>query len=103
MWRCCQNGVKIINNAANFFGNGSRPGGILVAPGPISKEKAEEIQARWNQNYSGANYGKTAVIGDGMTYTVLGMSAADSQCLSFWRCLAVWSVVCLMFHLLRLA
>ncbi|MGK6755229.1 hypothetical protein ACKUV4_015385 [Acinetobacter baumannii] len=32
--------------------NGSRPGGILVAPGPISKEKAEEIQARWNQNYS---------------------------------------------------
>ncbi|MFE1617261.1 phage portal protein, partial [Acinetobacter baumannii] len=26
-------GVKILNNAANFFGNGSRPGGILVAPG----------------------------------------------------------------------
>jgi len=72
-------GVKIIKNGSSFFGNGSRPGGILVAPGSITKEKAEEIQTRWNQNYTGANFGKTAVIGDGMTYIPLGISAADSQ------------------------
>jgi len=89
-------GVKIIKNAANFFGNGSRPGGILVAPGPIAKEKAEEIQARWNQNYSGSNYGKTAVIGDGMTYTVLGMSAADSQMLELLEMSG--RVVCSVFN-----
>ncbi len=89
-------GVKILNNAANFFGNGSRPGGILVAPGPIAKEKAEEIQARWNQNYSGSNYGKTAVIGDGMTYTVLGMSAADSQMLELLEMSG--RVVCSVFN-----
>ncbi|MGK6752507.1 phage portal protein [Acinetobacter baumannii] len=60
------------------------------------KEKAEEIQARWNQNYSGANYGKTAVIGDGMTYTVLGMSAADSQMLELLEMSG--RVVCSVFN-----
>ena len=89
-------GVKIIKNAANFFGNGSRPGGILVAPGSITKEKAEEIQARWNTNYSGANFGKTAVIGDGMTYTALGMSAADSQMIELLEMSG--RVVCSVFN-----
>lgn len=89
-------GMKIIKNAANFFGNGSRPGGILVAPGAITKEKAEEIQARWNTNYSGANFGKTAVIGDGMTYIPLGMSAADSQMLELLEMSG--RVVCSVFN-----
>lgn len=71
--------VKILNNAANFFGNGSRPGGILVAPGAITPENAKKIQTEWNQKYSGPNIGTTAVIGDGMVYQPLGMSAADSQ------------------------
>ncbi|MGK6755721.1 hypothetical protein ACKUV4_018285 [Acinetobacter baumannii] len=37
LWRVAlpKMGVKIINNAANFFEKESRPGGILVAPGPI--------------------------------------------------------------------
>lgn len=72
-------GLSILENAKNFFKNNSRPGGILMAPGPIDKDKAQEIQNRWNQKYSGAGFGTTAVVGDNMQYTTIGMSASDSQ------------------------
>ena len=50
-----------------------------MAPGPIDKDKAQDIQNRWNQKYSGAGFGTTAVVGDNMQYTTIGMSASDSQ------------------------
>ncbi len=72
-------GQAIQKSSRKFFGNGSRPGGIIIAPGPISIDKAEEIKAKWNTNYSGDNIGKTALLADGMQYTQLGMTATDAQ------------------------
>ena len=72
-------GLAILTNSANFFGNGSNPGGILTAPAPISKEVAMTIREQWRTNYGGANYGKVAVLGDGLTYSPIGMTATDSQ------------------------
>lgn len=72
-------GQEIQKGSRTFFGNGSRPGGVLIAPGPISQVKAQEVSAMWNSGYSGDNIGKTAILGDGMQYTPLGMTASDSQ------------------------
>lgn len=72
-------GQEIQKGSRTFFGNGSRPGGVLVAPGPISVEKAQAVSAQWNSGYSGENIGKTAILGDGMKYTPLSITATDAQ------------------------
>lgn len=72
-------GLEIQKGARTFFGNGSRPGGVLVAPGPITVEKAKAVSEQWNSGYSGSNIGKTAILGDGMQYTPLSMTATDAQ------------------------
>lgn len=74
-----EQGIYIQRNSKSFFKNGSRPGSVLVAPGPIDKEKAQEIQDRWNKKYSGSGVGTTAVVGDDMKYTPIAINAADSQ------------------------
>ncbi|WP_335956109.1 phage portal protein [Acinetobacter guillouiae] len=72
-------GLNIQSNSSRFFGNMSRPSGILTAPGPIPAEKATAIGAAWNANYSGQNIGKTAVLGDDLKYQPITMSAAEAQ------------------------
>lgn len=89
-------GLNIQKHSASFFGNASRPGGILVAPGSISEQKAKEVGATWNANYSGMNAGKTAVIGDGMQYQTIGMTASDSQMIEQLKMSA--EIVCSVFH-----
>jgi len=72
-------GLNILKNSKTIFGNLSRPSGILVAPGPITPEKAKQAGDAWNANYSGQNIGKTAVLGDDLKYQAISMSASDSQ------------------------
>ncbi|WP_373753795.1 phage portal protein [Neisseria weixii] len=73
------NGLAIQKSSKSFFVNRSMPAGILTAPGHIDKEKATALRDRWNEAYSGENAGKTAVLGDGMTYQSVSMTAVDSQ------------------------
>ena len=72
-------GLAILNSSAQFFGNGAKPSGILTAAGPISQETATKIRDRWNTNYGGNNIGKIAVLGDGLTYAPIAMTASDSK------------------------
>lgn len=71
--------LTIQNASANFFANGSRPGGILTAPGAISDETAARLKAHWDENYSGKNAGKVAVLGDGLKYEAMSTKAVDAQ------------------------
>lgn len=72
-------GIRIQNNSAQFFGNGSNPGGILTAPGAISDETAKRLKEHWDKNYTGANVGKVAVLGDGLKYEPMAITATDAQ------------------------
>lgn len=72
-------GLSIQKNSAKFFNNGSMPGGILTAPGAISPEDAKRLKDFWEQNYTGDNAGKIAVLGDNLKYETLAMNALDSQ------------------------
>lgn len=72
-------GVNIQRNANQFFGNASRPSGIISIPGPITEEHAKEVGARWKENYSGSGTGNTAVFGDGVDYKPIAVSATDAQ------------------------
>jgi HK97 family phage portal protein len=74
-------GLRIQKNSATFFANGSNPGGVLTAPGAISDETAKRLKDHWDQNYSGANVGKVAVLGDGLKYEPMATKAVDAQLL----------------------
>lgn len=71
--------MSIQRSSSKFFQNGSRPGGILTAPGLISSDTADRLKTHWEQNYSGDNLGKVAVLGDGLKYEAMAVTAIDAQ------------------------
>ena len=89
-------GSFILQNSARFFRNMSRPAGVLTAPGAISDDTANRLKANWQENFSGANIGRTAVLGDGLKYEALGMSAIDAQMVEQAKLSA--EMICSTFH-----
>lgn len=89
-------GLNIQTNSANFFSNRSMPGGILTADGAISDETATRLKSAWDSNYSGTNAGKVAVLGDGLKFQALTVTAEDAQLIEQLRWTA--EVVCGVFH-----
>lgn len=89
-------GLKIQKNSEKFFANWSQPGGIISHPETISPEASERVKTYWEAEFTGANAGRVAVLGEGMTYTPLAMSAHDSQLVEQLK----WTgeAVCSAFH-----
>ena len=70
----------ILSNARKLHENGSSPGGVLSGPNQISQPTADRLKAYFEAEFAGDNYGKVAVLGDGLTYTPMGIATAvDSQ------------------------
>ena len=69
---------------ARFFGNGSRPGGVVMNKGPKPDEKTKnEMIESWNRQQGGSNQGKTAFLfGGEWDYKQIGLSPEDSQFLA---------------------
>ena len=89
-------GLNIQKNATKFFGNNSQPGGILTAPAQIDDKNAARIKAYWENNYTGQNVGKVAVLGDGLKYEQLAVNAVDAQLIEQLKLSA--EQVCSAFH-----
>jgi HK97 family phage portal protein len=89
-------GLRIQENQSGFFVNGSNPGGVLTAPGAISNETAQRLSDHWNTEYTGEGAGKIAVLGDGLKFEAMRMSAVDSQLIEQLRWTA--EVVCSCYH-----
>lgn len=89
-------GLQIQNASAKFFGAGSKPSGVLSAPGAITPTQAATLKGEWEKNFQGDNAGRIAVVSDGLTYTPLAMSATDAQLIDQLK----WSAenVCSCYH-----
>lgn len=89
-------GLAIQNNSQKFFTNGSTPGGVLSAPGTITPATADRLKAYWEENYTGDNIGKVAVLGDGLKYEAMTVNAVDSQLIEQLK----WTgeTVCTCYH-----
>ena len=74
-------GMAIQQASSKFFANGSKPSGVLTAPGTISDEVAARLKSNWEAKYTGDNAGRTAVLGDGLHFESMTMNAVDSQLL----------------------
>lgn len=89
-------GLRIQNNSARFFGNNSTPSGILTAPDRIDDATAQRLKAHWEENYGGNNYGRVAVVGNGLKFESMSMTAEASQLIEQSKWTA--EVVCSTFH-----
>lgn len=89
-------GLRVQNHSTIFFQNGANPGGVLTAPGTIGPETAKRLEETWNQNYGGENAGRIAVLGDGLKYERMAMTAVDAQLIDQLK----WTAenVCTAFH-----
>lgn len=89
-------GLSAQKASARLFQNGARPGGILTAPGNITDPTAKRLKDHWDENYSGANAGKVAVLGDGLKFESMTMTSVDAQVVEQLK----WSgeVVCSTYH-----
>jgi HK97 family phage portal protein len=89
-------GLKIQNNSAVLFANGSKPGGLLMVPTDITKETADRMKAEWDLANSGMNAGKTAILPAGIKYETPAMNAVDAQLIEQLQ----WTseTVCSAFH-----
>lgn len=72
-------GLQIQRNSAQFFANMSRPSGMLVAPGKIDDGTAVRLKKDWTENFSQGNIGKLAVLGDGLKYEAMTITAEQSE------------------------
>lgn len=82
-------GLRIQQNSAAFFQNMSRPGGALTAPGTIDDVTAKRLKDEFEPNYSGANLGRLAVLGDGLKYEAFStVPAVEAQLIEQLR----WTV-----------
>lgn len=72
-------GLRIQEHSTQFFRNGANPGGTLSAPGKISPDTAERLKTDWQTKFTGPNVGRVAVLGEGLTYQPMGMTAVDAQ------------------------
>jgi HK97 family phage portal protein len=70
---------RIQTHSERFFANGANPGGMLTAPGPISKEDATRLKEEFTQKYAGANVGRLFVGSNGLKYEAFKINAVDAQ------------------------
>lgn len=81
-------GVKASASSAEFFANMARPSGVLTAPGKVSAELSKRLTAEWDANYGPGRAGRTAMLGDGLKWERITLSAVDSQLIDLLK----WSV-----------
>jgi HK97 family phage portal protein len=89
-------GLAMQNHSAKFFNNGAQPSGILTAPGDISDEMARTYKQAWEENYTGTNAGRVAVLGGGLKYEAMSVNSTDSQLIEQLQWTA--KAVCSAFH-----
>lgn len=89
-------GLSIQENSEAFFNNMSRPSGILTSPTTIKQDTAERLKTSFESGYSQNNIGRIAVLGDGLEFKPLAISAMESQLIEQLR----WTseTICSAFH-----
>jgi len=65
--------------SAAFFKNMAQPSGVLSAPGAISDETADRLKKDWSEKFQGKNVGRVAVLGDGLKFDPITITAQAAQ------------------------
>lgn len=72
-------GMAAERHGATFFGNGSRPSGVLITPGTMDEPTETALRAAWESMYGGQNSNKTAILKDGLDFKPISIPNEDAQ------------------------
>jgi len=65
---------------SSFFGNSSLPKGVLEHPGVLGEEAQKNLRESWEKIHRGVgNYGRVAILEEGMKFTALTIPPEDAQ------------------------
>ena len=65
---------------ARFFGNDSRPGGVLKHPGKLSKDGSERLKSSWESAHRGLTQAqRVAVLEEGVEWQAIGIPPDEAQ------------------------
>lgn len=80
-------GLSIQEALGRFYANHAIPRGALrKTDGPLSPEAAARLRANWDSKYRGTrNYGKVAVLEEGLEWVALAVSNNDAQFVETWQ------------------
>lgn len=67
---------------AKFFGNSSRPGGLLTPPPDAEEKEVNNMRSHWEKANSADSTGRVSVVPSGWTYHQISLSPEDSQFLA---------------------
>jgi HK97 family phage portal protein len=90
-------GTNIQRSSARLASNGVRPGGILTAPGKIDPDNAKRLKETWESQYAGpSGAAKIAILGDGLKFESLTMTADEAQLIEQLKFTA--EMICSVYH-----
>lgn len=73
-------GLATERYGASFFGNGSRPGGVLSHPGVLSPEAKKRIATDWDNSHRGLDRAqRVTVLEEGVSWQQIGIPPEDAQ------------------------
>jgi HK97 family phage portal protein len=72
--------MALEENSSSFFGNGSRPAGVLTYAGRINTETRDETRKEWNRQHGGpTKSGNIAILDQGLKFEPMSLNNVDSQ------------------------
>lgn len=89
-------GLNIQNQSMRLFANNATPGGILTAPSHIEDDTAARLKSDWEARFGGDNAGRVAVLGDGLKFEKMSLTAVEGQLIEQLKWTA--EVVCSTHH-----
>jgi len=79
-------GIATERYGASFFGNSSRPAGVIEHTGHLKPEALKRFRESWEAVHGGSgNASKTAILEDGLTFKAIGIPPEDAQFLETRR------------------
>ncbi|KRS11047.1 HK97 family phage portal protein [Roseovarius atlanticus] len=67
------------SHIGGIFANGGRPSGVIKAQKVMDVEAKKKVASSWFATHGGSKAGGTAILDEGMDYTPLSMTLADTQ------------------------
>jgi HK97 family phage portal protein len=89
-------GLNAQKTSALLFKNASQPGGMVIYPGSIDAVEEQRVKEQFEQRFSGANFGRVAVLSAGAKYEKVSITNVEAQMIEQLK----WSaeVVCSVYH-----
>lgn len=73
-------GLATEHYGSSFFGNGSRPGGVLQHPNAVTEEARKRMKADWENLHRGLDKSqRIAILEEGVTWQQIGIPPEDAQ------------------------